>query len=65
MSKDAKTYAEDTGLLFMETSAKTAINVNELFLAIGETDALGLYSSQNSRWTGDNLASQSIKSFLK
>lgn len=38
--QDAKTYAEDTGLLFMETSAKTAINVNELFLAIGENDAV-------------------------
>lgn len=36
MTKEAQTYAEDTGLLFMETSAKTAMNVNELFLAIGE-----------------------------
>lgn len=35
--KEAQTYAEDTGLLFMETSAKTAMNVNELFLAIGES----------------------------
>lgn len=34
--KEAQTYAEDTSLLFMETSAKTAMNVNELFLAIGE-----------------------------
>ncbi len=34
--QEAQTYAEDTGLLFMETSAKTAMNVNELFLAIGE-----------------------------
>ncbi|KAG7232017.1 hypothetical protein INR49_009987 [Caranx melampygus] len=34
--EEAQTYAEDTGLLFMETSAKTAMNVNELFLAIGE-----------------------------
>lgn len=45
--KDAKTYAEDTGLLFMETSAKTAINVNELFLAIGEGDACAFSSPQN------------------
>lgn len=36
MIKEAQTYAEDTGLLFMETSAKTAMNVSELFLAIGE-----------------------------
>ena len=34
--QEAQTYAEDTGLLFMETSAKTAMNVNELFLAIGK-----------------------------
>lgn len=34
--KEAQAYAEDTGLLFMETSAKTAMNVNELFLAIGK-----------------------------
>ena len=29
-------YAEENGLLFMEVSAKTAQNVNEIFLAIGE-----------------------------
>lgn len=34
--QEAQTYAEDTSLLFMETSAKTAMNVNDLFLAIGE-----------------------------
>jgi GTPase SAR1 family protein len=33
--QDAQAYAEDNGLLFMETSAKTAKNVNEIFLAIG------------------------------
>lgn len=36
VAQEAQTYSEDTGLLFMETSAKTAMNVNELFLAIGE-----------------------------
>lgn len=35
-TQEAQTYAEETGLLFMETSAKTAMNVNDLFLAIGE-----------------------------
>ena len=33
--QEAQTYAEDNGLLFMETSAKTASNVNEIFMAIG------------------------------
>jgi GTPase SAR1 family protein len=28
-------YADDNSLFFLETSAKTAMNVNELFLAIG------------------------------
>lgn len=34
--EEAKLYAEENGLLFMETSAKTAMNVNDIFLAIGE-----------------------------
>lgn len=44
---DASAYAEDNALLFMETSAKTAMNVNEIFLAIakklpkGDTRATG------------------------
>ncbi|KAL9975214.1 hypothetical protein ACROYT_G012346 [Oculina patagonica] len=33
--EDAQSYAEENGLLFMETSAKTAMNVNEIFLAVG------------------------------
>lgn len=34
--QEAQAYADDNSLLFMETSAKTAMNVNDLFLAIGE-----------------------------
>ena len=34
--QEAHSYAEENSLLFMETSAKTAMNVNEMFLAIGE-----------------------------
>lgn len=35
-SQEAQTYADDNSLLFMETSAKTAMNVNEIFMAIGK-----------------------------
>jgi len=34
--EDAQAYAEDNGLLFMETSAKTAMNVNELMVLIAK-----------------------------
>jgi GTPase SAR1 family protein len=32
--QSAQGYADESGIMFMETSAKTASNVNELFVAI-------------------------------
>ncbi|XP_078363916.1 ras-related protein Rab-5B-like [Oculina patagonica] len=44
--EDAQSYAEDNGLLFMEMSAKTYTNVNNIFIAIGRK-VLRLHSTTN------------------
>lgn len=44
---EAQAYADENGLLFYETSAKTSANVNELFVAIGKcTDYNNLFISR-------------------
>jgi Ras-related protein Rab-5C len=40
LMQEAKTYAQENGLFFMETSAKTAINVNDIFYEIGELSSI-------------------------
>ena len=46
--QEAEAYADENGLLFMETSAKTAVNVNEIFMAIG---LQSMVAFSNSRLT--------------
>ncbi|KAI5610585.1 ras-related protein Rab-5C [Silurus asotus] len=45
--QEAQAYADDNSLLFMETSAKTAMNVNEIFMAIAFSKHFLLVISPN------------------
>ena len=42
--QEAKQYADENGLLFVEASAKTGVNVNEVFVSIGALPLLHPYS---------------------
>lgn len=58
----AQTYAQENGLFFMETSAKTAANVKEIFYEIGE---LSLHSeNQDSNLFFLLLILKTVNAFL-
>lgn len=46
--QEARAYAEENGLFFIETSAKAATNVNEIFHEIGNTNTYLLKYSVSS-----------------
>ena len=47
--QEANSFADENGLLFMETSAKNAMNVNEIFMAIGN-EFNQLFVPNFNRW---------------
>lgn len=42
-TEEAQQYASDNDIIFMETSAKTALNVRNLFVEIGESKCLIIF----------------------
>jgi GTPase SAR1 family protein len=57
---DAQTYADENGLIFMETSAKTAMNVNDIFMAIAKKLPKTQDTSNLSGGRGRGTGGQSI-----
>lgn len=43
-AETGKSYSQEMGLFFMETSAKASTNVNELFYEIGEILRMYVYA---------------------
>lgn len=52
VTEEADNYATENGLLFMETSAKTAMNVSEIFMAIANKLPKGEQNSNSNQSGG-------------
>lgn len=46
---DAQAYADENGLIFLETSAKTALNVNDIFMSIAKKLPKNVDNSNSAR----------------
>jgi hypothetical protein len=60
LMQEAKTYAQENGLFFMETSAKSAINVNDIFYEIGELSTVQAVHQLKISCTGGSLSCSTI-----
>ena len=59
---EARAYAEENNIMFMETSAKTASNVNELFVQIGASRTFPGCPIQLQPWSLPRWARQRMRS---